>query len=230
VANGGKHGAKYRAARILGKSKEYVKDRIRGNNQLNAIYNSLITDAKGMQPPTQGDVMTRNAEGLPPEVLKIDVLDMVTDAERMMHMMGLKKAGIPEDTLKQLKALKGLASTTGHFIAQSLEMTSRSYYLQVLKMMGAADALHARLMAKDTEPGYVANDESRAMFNKNYIEFVKEAGRAFELMLTAATSMVKMMADANDIEMPGGKKKKPGWAIVSAPKAPPKPRLEPMPQ
>lgn len=180
---------------------------------------------EGVQPPRAGEVMMRDAEGLPVDVNKIEVLDMVTDAERQMHLLGLKKAGIPEDTLKQLKALKGLASSTGHFIAQSLEMTSRSYYVQILELMELSKALHKRLMKKAGDDDFIASNEERAMLNRNYIEMVKEAGRAFELMLMAAQAMVKMMQASEDDSKGTGLTRKPAWGktngklVESAPNA-----------
>jgi len=206
------------------------------NAQLKALYSNRDNNAPigGMQPPPTSVAMARDGTGptaLPPDVEPTDILDMVTKAERHLHQLGLRKVGIPETTLKRIRALQGLASSSGHFIAQSLEVTSRSYYVQILELMELAKALHKRLMAKPGEPEYIQDDEARAMFNKNYVEMVKEAGRAFELMLTAATAMVKMIADTNGTELPGGKKKKQGWAIVNVTKTPKpeKPSLPPMP-
>ncbi len=149
----------------------------------------------------------------------MDVLEMVTDAERRLHEMGLRNMGIPEKTLYHIKALRGLASSSGHFIAQSLEITARSYYVQILDLMALAKRTHIQLMLEPGSPGCISDDEARAAFNKNYLEMVKEGGRAFELMLQGATVMVKMITDARgDSEPGGGKKRKPAWAIKAAEK------------
>lgn len=218
------------AAAALGITRETLGDRIADHPQLRALWSQAgANDAGGIPAPRKGEVLNRSPLSLPDAAPKdIELLEMVTHAERELHQLGLKNLGVSEKVLTRLKGLEGLASSTGHFIAQSLEVTCRSYYVQILEMMEMAHDLRSKLMAQPGETGYIASDESRAFFNKNYIEMVKEAGRAFELMLTAAQAMVEMMAKAKGLELPGGKKKKHGWEIVDAPKTQ-KPPMPPTP-
>jgi hypothetical protein len=218
ISAGGREGYRKRAAAVLGITPEQLRDRIRDNASLRAFF-SNNTDAEGVQPPTESEVLNRNSAHLPKaDPSMVDLVDMVTHAERELHQVGLKNLGVPEKMLKRLKGLEGLASSTGHFIAQSLEVLCRSYYLQILELMEVAHDLRARLMIPSGQEGHISDDEARAYFNRNYVEMVKEAGHAFELMLMAAQAMVKMMVDTKGLEMPGGKKKKQGWEIIDAPK------------
>lgn len=190
-----------------------------------------MNNVDGPPVPREGEVMNRNPlmtfpKGDPESV---ELAQMVEQCDRELQETGLRELGVSEGLLKRLKGLEKLARSSGHFIAISLETTHRSYYLQVLELMELANELRRRLMAKAGETGYIADDETRAFFNKNYIEMVKEAGRAYELMLTGAQAMVKMIVDTKGLEMPNGRKKKHGWEIVDAPKLAPKPPLPPPP-
>lgn len=141
---------------------------------------------------------------------------MVSEADKAFHEAGLKTLGASDNLLKRIRDLDGLAKTSGGFIAISLEKTARSYYVQVMELMETAHQLRQRLMAKKGEEGYVADDEARAFFNKNYLEMVKEAGRAYQLMLMGAEAMVKMLILTKGDDPSGGTKKKPGWRKVTA--------------
>lgn len=177
-------------------------------------------NADGLSPPRESDVMNRNPLTTLPagDPESVELAQMVEQCDRELQETGLRELGVSDGLLKRLKGLEKLARSSGHFIAISLETTHRSYYLQVLELMELANDLRKRLIAGPGQTGYIADDEARAFFNKNYIEMVKEAGRAYELMLTGAQAMVKMIVDTKGLEMPNGKKKKPGWEIKSAPK------------
>lgn len=144
----------------------------------------------------------------------VELAEMVSAADKAFHELGLKKLGASDKLIERIRNLDGLAKTTGGFIAISLEKTSRSYYLQVMELMETAQNLRARLHAKAGEEGYIENDEARAFFNKNYIEMVKEAGRAYELMLSGAEAMVRMMKAATSDDDAPGATKKPRWGRV----------------
>lgn len=209
------------AAAALGISGEQLAIRIRTNQQLRALWGKVgADDAAGPPVPREGEVLNRSPVGLPAAAPgDIELLEMVTQAERQLHHHGLKNLGVSEKVLKRLKGLEGLATSTGHFIAHSLEVTARSYYVQILEMMEMAHDLRAKLMIPAGQEGYISNDETRAFFNKNYIEFVKEAGRAFELMLQAAQAMVKMMLDSKALESPDGTgSRKPKWTQIQSDK------------
>lgn len=208
---GGRPGFKRRAADLLGRDTDWLVTRIKGNTQLNALFGQVNT-LEGAQPPTEGEVLVRDSKHLPlVPPAAMDLFEMVTDAEKKIHYAGLKKTGLSESLIKKIKSLEGLASSTGHFLAQSLEVLARSYYVQTLEMIEVASDLRAKLMAKSGEEGYVASDEARAFFNRNYAEMVKETGRAFELMLSAIQAMVKMTAAGKGDEDPNTPTRKAGW-------------------
>lgn len=176
-----------------------------------------MNDAGGPPPPREAEVMNRSPLELPHTPPNgVELAEMVSAADKAFHELGLKKLGMSDKLITRIRDLDSLAATSGGFIAISLEKLSRSYYAQVLELMELAKELRDRLMAKAGENGYVADDEARAFFNKNYIEMVKEAGRAYELFLQGAQVMVEMMIKTKGLEMPGGRKKKHGWDIVQA--------------
>ena len=212
-------GDRAKAADILGITVHGLDKRIYENSQLNAIWGrGELSNPDGPSPPQGTQAMDRKPLDLPADPDGVELAQMVAKADRELHEKGLKKLGVSKDMLKRLRGLEGLARSSGHFIAISLETTHRSYYLQVLELMETAYRLRERLMAKAGEVGYIADDEARACLNKNYVEMVKEAGRAYELMLKGAQAMVQMIVDTKGLEMPTGKKKKPGWEIKAAPK------------
>lgn len=72
-----------------------------------------------------------------------------------------------------------------------MEISWRTYYVQIVQLVDLATALQKRLSAKSGKPGYIRNAEARAMLERNYIEIVKEVGRAFELMVDASYAMIR---------------------------------------
>lgn len=141
---------------------------------------------------------------------------MVSKADKIQHDLGLEKLGFSKETMQRIRDLDGLANSSGQFMAISLEKTQRSYYVQLLELMQLANKLLKRLSVEPGQEGYIADDEARAAFNKNYIEMVKEGGRGFELMLTGTQAMVRMMMDTKGKEGAPGTNKKPAWRKVAA--------------
>lgn len=215
------------AAAILGITYKQLETRIREHQQLRAVWGQAgVNSPAGLPAPREADVMNRRPLDLPPIApTGVELAEMVSAADKEFHELGLKKMGISEKLLKRIRDLDGLAPSSGSFIAISLEKVSRSYYVQVMELMEMAKDLRDSLMTKGGQPGYIADDKARAYFNKNYIEMVKEAGRAYELFLTGAQVMVEMMIKTKGLEMPNGKKKKHGWEIMPAPEV----KRHPMP-
>lgn len=210
IAAGGTDGFKARAARLLGREPTWLRDRIRENDQLRALFGN-VADAEGAQPPREAEVMNRTPQGLPSPG-GVELAQVVGEADNLILRDGLKKLGVSEKTLERLKTLDGLAKSSGHFLSISLEKTHRMYFLQLVHLMEVSDDLRERLLAKEGEKGYIGDDEARAYFNRNYAEMVKEAGSGYKLMMEGAQAMVKMLQAAKgDEELPGGGTKKPGW-------------------
>ncbi len=210
------------AAAALGITRDTLAQRIADHPQLRALWSKAgADDANGAPPPRQGEVLNRKPIDLPDVAPSaVELAEMVSEADKKFHDIGLKKLGASEKLLQRIRDLDGLATTTGGFIAISLEKTSRSYYLQVMELMETAQELRGKLMAKPGEPGHISDDEARAFFNKNYVDMVKEAGRAYELMLTGAEAMVRMMQATREDDAPGGALKKPKWGRVKKAEVP----------
>lgn len=171
----------------------------------------------GPETPTQGETLNRSPESLPPlPPQAIELAEMVSKADKIQHDLGLEKLGFSPQALQRIRDLDELASSSGQFMAISLEKTQRSYYVQLMELMQLAHKLLKRLSIEPGQEGYILDDEARAAFNKNYIEMVKEGGRGFELMLTGTQAMVKMMMDSKGKDGAPGATKKPAWRKVAA--------------
>lgn len=79
----------------------------------------------------------------------------------------------------------------GGVLLRSMEMSYKSYFSQIVQLVDLGTALQKRLSAKTGKSGYIRNAEARAMLERNYIEIVKEIGRAFELMVDASYAMIR---------------------------------------
>jgi len=190
------------------------------NPKLRALYFTKregIEEVRELQP---SDVMNRTPALNSPlnmETASVDLLDMITRAEMEAHALGLKNAGLSVSIIKQVKNLDGLAENTGKFLTIAVKTLSSSYYVQTLELMALARKTHKRLMASKDQEGYIADDEARAWFNRNYTDMVKEAGRAFELFLHAIQAMVQMiLKPVGKGDTMTGKKKIPGLAVLEA--------------
>ncbi|MBU2072773.1 MAG: hypothetical protein KKA68_21270 [Gammaproteobacteria bacterium] len=217
-----------RAAAILGISVRAVEFRIANNEQLKAIYGMGQT----LEPKTglsAGEVMNRKPQGglvqINSDPSTVDLVEIVSDCDRQLHELGLKKMGLSETLINRVRKLDGLAANTGKFLSISLEKLSRSYYVQVLELMEIAQENRRRIMIPEGQPGHLSDAQEVTWANKIYIEQVKEAGRAYELFLHGAQAMVEMMIKVEKSgKAPAGQRAKPGWGIVDAPSS-----REPMP-
>ena len=162
------------------------------------------------QAPAETEIMEREPDDLPPGVgsdtkAAVEIVQMVGDAEREMHMKSLKALGVSEVTLKKLRDLDGMASSTGAFIAIGLEKTHRLYYLAVIDLKTVADGIKERYLdLKDDKPQ--VSPDLLPFYYRNYIDAVKEFGRAYDLFIQGAAVILKIVSGQND-EQPGGKKK-----------------------
>lgn len=129
----------------------------------------------------------------------VELMELVTQAERDLHMKGLQAIGVNEETLKKLRQLDGLASSTAAFIAMGLEKTHRLYYLAVCDLKTVADQIKERYL---DDPAAV-DDEQRPFYYRNYIDAVKEFGRAYDLFIQGAAVILRIVGDANG-NAPGG--------------------------
>ena len=208
-------GDRKKAADILGIFPSSLDNRIQMNKSLAALWGRGHVDAKGPSTPEQADTLFREIPDRAPT--GIELATMVGKLDRLSHEKGLRKLGISEPLLERIRNLDGLAPTSGHFIAIALENTHRSYYVQSMQLMELAETLHRRLVAPKGSAGAVEDEVDRACFNRNYTDMVREAGRAYELMLTGAQAMVEMMLKMRDHD--GGRRapKSAGWGRTDSP-------------
>ncbi len=159
--------------------------------------------------------MNRPMEVVPPMTPEsVELAQMVSEADNEILQRGLKKLGVSESMLKRLKNLDGLARSSGHFLSISLEKTHRLYFLQLVGLNEVADELREKLLAKPGQPGHIVDAEARAYFNRNYAEFVKEAGNGYKLMMEGASNMVRMLQAAKGDDDAPGPSGKPKWSRV----------------
>jgi len=209
-------GDRARTADILGMTTHSVTIRIHADDQLRAMYGD---QTKG-EPATVtvAESMSRSPDDMPDVETSVDLAAIISEQDNLMLRQGLEKLGVSQKTLTRLKDLDGLAKSSGMFLSVSLEKTHRMYFLQLVHLMEMADELRERLMIKAGEVGYIADDEIRAAYNKNYIEMVKEIGGGYKLTIEGAQAMVRMITAAKGTD-PTGSKKKPAFSkLVSPPK------------
>lgn len=154
--------------------------------------------------------MNRDPSDLPAAPRSVELAELVSETDNIILRDGLAKLGVSSKMIERIKNLDGLATSSGKFLSVSLEKTHRMYFLQLVSLMEMGDELRERLMIPAGQEGYIANDEARAFFNKNYIDMVKEAGNGYKQMLEGAQAMVRMMA-AMQPTTPEGRKRKPGF-------------------
>jgi hypothetical protein len=171
--------------------------------------------------------MGRTAADAPPGVAVgkpsgINLTNIVDEEDAKMLLEGLRAIGLPEKDLKRIKDLSALAKSNGHFIASSLQTTHRSYFVQVMELTTVARNLKERYLDdveevdKETQAKVMVrnnrcSDEERAYFYKCYTEMVKEAGRAYEIMMNGAQAMIRMLQAAGGDDDENQANAKPAW-------------------
>lgn len=166
-----------------------------------AAYGSTGKLLKARLPmaPSQQEILDREPDDLPPGVgsdtkAAVEIFELVTKAEREMHYKGLEALQVNEGTLKKLRDLDGIASSNAAFIAIGLEKTHRLYYLAVIDLKTVADQIKERYL---DDPKAVT-DEERPFYYRNYIDAVKEFGRAYDLFIQGAAVILKMVGGGGE--------------------------------
>lgn len=205
------------AAEALGISEDQCRGIIDRDPELRAAYGT--TGVNGERPaaqpraPTQVEIIEREEDDLPTraapgEKTSVELFQLVDAAEKELHLKGLEAIGVNENTLKKLRRLDGLASSTAAFIATGLENTHRLYYLAVVDLKTVADQIKERYLDKPD----AVTDEERPYYYRNYIDAVKEFGRAYDLFLQGAAIILKIVGQTKDGDGPGKKKTKLGFS------------------
>ncbi len=202
-------------AAALGCSRGFICGVIDKDPQLRAAYGSTgkLVPRQVPRAPTQAEVMDRDADelprgALPSEKQGVDLIELVDEAERDLHMKGLEAIGVNEETLGKLRKLSGLATSTGAFIAIGLENTHRLYYLAVVDLKTVADQIKTRYL---DDPKAVS-DSDRPYYYRNYIDAVKEFGRAYDLFIQGAAIILRIVGQgAEDSEEKKPKRAKLGF-------------------
>ena len=211
------------AAAALGITVRSLSTRISGNPQLRAIYGkSHENDPGGPPVMNERDTMFRDPLALPAgaaEPSKLELIDLVQKADWDLHRAKLGKLGLPVEVLDRIKELEGLAQSTAHMLAISLELSHRDYHVTGLQLSALLDTMFRRLMAKKEELGFIESNEERAFLMKVYIEGVKERGNAFTRMLTGTQAMVQMAEGSQDA-ITKGNRRKPGFVNLVQPDKP----------
>lgn len=198
------------AAASMRVSDSTIRSVIDRDPELRAAYGTTGKALKARMPQAlaQTEVVDRDEDDIPAHVMPeekagVELLQLVDQAERDLHMKSLEAIGVNEGTLTKLRKLDGMASSTGAFIAIGLEKTHRLYYLAVVDLKTVADQIKERYL---DDPGAVT-DEQRPFYYRNYIDAVKEFGRAYDLFLQGAAIILKIVGQNSGIEPSTGKTK-----------------------
>ncbi len=173
--------------------------------------------------PTHAEIMDRDEDDLPDRAMpgegtSVELLQLVSAAERELHMKGLEMLEVDKETLNKLRRLDGLASSTASFIAIGLENTHRLYYLAIVNLKTIADQIKERYL---DDPESVS-DEDRPYYYRNYIDATKEFGRAYDSFLQGAAIILKIVNDnAGEVDGPKKGKVKLGFSGRSVKRATP---------
>lgn len=201
------------AAAALGISEDSLRAIVDTDPSLRAAYGSTGSHRSPVaagtpRAPTQTEILDREDDDIPHravpgEKTSVELIGLVSEAERELHLKGLEAIGVNEKTVEKLRRLDGLASSTAAFIAIGLEKTHRLYYLAVVDLKTVADQIKERYL---DDPNAVTNEE-RPYYYRNYIDAVKEFGRAYDLFIQGAAVILKIVGsgDSDDSKSKKGK-------------------------
>ncbi len=183
------------------------------DRELSAAYGTTgkLKPAAAPRAPSSAEVMERDEEDLPPglpgEKASTELLELVSKAEKELHLKALHALKVDEATINKLRLLDGMASSTGSMIAIGLQNTHRLYYLAVVDLKTVADQIKERYL---DDEGAVT-DEQRPFYYRNYIDAIKEFGRAYDSFIAGAALILRIVNDGAASEGPGKTKAKLGF-------------------
>lgn len=191
-------------ARALGIDKTTVRDRLKRNSKLYALYGARGT---GQEFPAivEGATLLRTPADIPPAPSDPQLATMVIGTEKLIRD-GLEKIGVPKSTIERLKAFDGLAVGAGAFLAQSLQDTHQIYYVNLLKLDEMAEDIRKRYL--DVEATEKPGDMERMFWQRAYNEIVDQLGKGYDRMLSGTQAMVAMMKAQKDKNGGNGQKAK----------------------
>ncbi len=209
-----------------------VRDVVDRDPELSAAYGTTGKRRPAGVPvaPSQTEILDREEDDMPADAKDaanggVEIIQMVDQAEKELHLKSLKALGVNEATLTKLRELDGMASSTASFIAIGLEKTHRLYYLAVVDLKTVADQIKERYLDPQGEKAIVGKD-LLPFYYRNYIDAVKEFGRAYDLFIQGAAVILKIVGGGNDEDAAKPKKAKLGFTgrsqrNVTPPGAPP---------
>lgn len=171
------------------------------------------------KPPTDREAALRNDSDIPVPPMSqkdVDLALAIDDADNAILHKGLAKMGMNGKTLDKLRALDGLATSSGKFVALALEKTHRMYFMQLVGLFEIADEVRERYLTQHKDEAGklydpVANDEVRAMYYRNYTEMVKEGGRGYKQVMDGTEALVRMIMSSKSTNGKPVKHAKPAW-------------------
>jgi hypothetical protein len=183
------------------------------DRELSAAYGTTgkLKPAAAPRAPTNTEVMERDEDDLPASVpgakASSELLELVSAAEKELHLKALHALKVDETTINKLRLLDGMASSTGSMIAIGLQNTHRLYYLAVVDLKTVADQIKTRYLDDET----AVNDETRPFYYRNYIDAIKEFGRAYDSFIAGAALILRIVNEGAANEGPGKTKAKLGF-------------------
>lgn len=176
-----------------------VRNVIDRDPELRSVYGTTgkMMQARMPSAPAPDEVMERDPDDIPPLVgsdkkATVEIVQMVNEAERELHFKALKALEVNDQTVKKLRDLQGLASSTGAFIAIGLETTHRLYYLSLIELKTVADQIKERYLDPGADGKPQVSAEFMPYYYRNYVDCVKEFGRGYDLFIQGASVILKM--------------------------------------
>lgn len=190
-----------------------VRERVKNDPQLYALYGKRSVRDDEPKPPTEATTMLRSPDDLAPTIKGADLGMMVQETERILLEGGLEKLGVRAATIKKLKSLRDLNVDAGAMLARSLQDTHQLYYLRLLNLDARIDEIYETYLNPES-PTYDAEIDpmTRMFWQRAYNECVEQMGKGHDRMMAGTQAMVAMMDRGKD---DGAKKDqaKPAWEM-----------------
>lgn len=209
-------------AKVLGLSVSTIRGRLKLNPHLK-VLRAADSHTDVQKPPTVADTVVRAplpAPGQkPPRIDKRRVarkdqlpgeamVAVIEETEKLIHS-GLRKFGVPEETLKSLRDLHAVNVTTGEFLAQSVMDIQDLYSIELYKLPARLEFIRKTyLEAQGVDPMV------QMFWQKAYTEILEQLGKGKDRMIAGAEVIAAIMRGNKDSEKDGGKlpkKVKPAW-------------------
>lgn len=175
------------AAAALGISGVQLKDKIKGDPQLAAVYNNEC------DPPGDVETMVKAPSQLErikkiqdekPDFLALQV--MKSDMELLRK--GLERAGIKPETITKLKIFEGFSDNTGRFLVSTLDVMHRLQVYQAMAIFEEGEYIREQYMHNMT-----LSQEIRLEWTRRYNEITDLLIKVADRTVVATETVARML-------------------------------------